>query len=220
MKSLFLLLIILIAVNFSFAQVPVKDEPRHHNVFENNFVRILDVRIKPGDTTLYHIHATPSVFIYFTNSKVGSKIINQPAASGVNIAGNINYDSLTTPRIHRVWNEDTSWFHVMDVEIVNTQPAAKHSFTKIKNAILLFDKPLVTGYKLQIKAGETFNLQKPGLNFLLVSFDEVTLSIVSNAIEQIRVMKPGHFIWIQQNENVVIKTLDSPQAGFTLLGLK
>jgi hypothetical protein len=208
------------SVNFSFAQVPVKDEPRHHNVFENNFVRILDVSIKPGDTTLYHIHATPSVFIHFTKTKVGSSIINQPASSAINIAGNINYDSLKTPRIHRVWNEDTSWFHVMDVEIVNQQPVAKHSFTNIKNAVLLFDNPLVRGYKLQISAGETFNLPKSDVRFLLISMNEVTLGIVINAKEQVRVMKPGHFIWIEPNENVVISTLNSPQAGFTLLGLK
>lgn len=220
MRALFLLLITFIVVSFSFAQVPVKDEPRHHNVFENNFVRILDVSIKPGDTTLYHTHATPSVFIYFTKTKVGSNLINQPASSKVNIPGNIDYDSLKTPRIHRVWNEDDSWFHVMDVEIVNPQPETKHSFPNIKNAEQLFDKPLVRGYKLQIKAEETFNLPKSDLNFLLISMDEVTLSVVINSKEQKRVMKPGHFIWIQPNEDVVIKTLSGQQADFTLLGLK
>ena len=220
MKPLFLLLITLLIVSFSFAQVPVKDEPRHHNVFENDFVRILDVRIRPGDTTLYHTHATPSVFIYFTNSKVGSEIINQPASSGINVAGNINYDSLKTPRTHRVWNQDTSWFHVMDIELVNPQPMAKHTFTNIKNTVLLFDEPLVNGYKLQINSRETFTVREPDLRFLLVSLDEVTLSIFINAKEQIRVMKPGHFIWIQPNENVVIRTMNNQQAYFTLLRLK
>ena len=220
MKALFLFLIIFIIVNSSLGQVSVKDEPRHHNVFENNFVRILDVRIKPGDTTLYHTHATPSVFLYFTETKVGSNIINQPVSSAINIAGNINYDSLKTPRIHRVWNEDTSWFHVMDVEIVNPQPAAKHSLSKIENAVLLFDKPFVRGYKLQISAAETFNIRKLDVRFLLVSFGEVSLSVIINAKEQVRIMKPGHFIWIEPNENVEIKTLNSTQGSFALLELK
>ena len=220
MKALFLLLITFIIVNFSLAQVSVKDEPRHHNVFENNFVRILDVRIKTGDTTMYHIHSTPSVFLYFTGTKVGSHIINQPASSAINIAGNINYDSLKTPRIHRVWNEDTSWFHVMDVEIVSLQPAAKHSSAKIKNAELLFDQPLVRGYKLQINAAEPFNIPKSDLPFLLVSYDDVTLNVIINTKEQIRIMKPGHFIWIPPNEIVEIKNLNSSHGSFALLELK
>jgi hypothetical protein len=220
MKHVFLFLIVFIILNSSFAQVSVKDEPRHHNVFENNFVRILDVSIKPGDTTLYHIHSTPSVFIHFTKTKVGSNIINQPASSNVNIIGNINYDSLKTPRIHRVWNEDTSWFHVMDVEIVNPQPAVNHSSLNIKNADLLFDKPLVRGYKLRTSAGQNFNIGKSDLGLLVVSIDEVSLSLIINAKEQIRIMKPGHFIWIQPNENVVIKTLNNQQGSFALLELK
>lgn len=220
MKPLSLVLITFVVVNFSFAQVLVKDEPRHHNVFENNYVRILDVSIKPGDTTLYHLHNTPSVFIYFTNTKVGSKLINQPASSNVNISGTITYDSLKTPRIHRVWNEDTSWFHVMDVEIVNPQPSVKHSFPKIKNAELLFDKPLVRGYKLQIGVGETFTIQKSDLRFLLISMGDVTLNVISNANRETRIMKPGHFIWVQPNENVLIKALNNIEGTFALLELK
>lgn len=220
MKPLFLFFITIIVLNFAIAQVPVKDEPRHHNIFENNYVRILDVHIKPGDTTLYHIHATPSVFISLSKTKVGSNIINQPVSSSINTIGNISYDSLKTPRVHRVWNEDNSWFHVMDVEIVNQQATVKHSTLNIKNAELLFDKPLVRGYKLQLSAGETFNIRKSDARFLLVSIGEVNLSIIINAKEQIQVMKAGHFIWIQANENVVIKTLDNTQGSFALLELK
>src|SRR6188474_2716272 len=101
------------------AQVHVRNEPRHHNVFENEFVRILDVHLSPKDTTLYHLHNTPSVFIIFTNTNVGSQLKGGPPQKGANIKGLISYDSLSAPRIHRVWNEDTSWFHVMDVELTS-----------------------------------------------------------------------------------------------------
>ena len=220
MKLLFLFFITVTALSFSIAQVPVKDEPRHHNIFENNFVRILDVNIKPGDTTLYHRHAIPSVFIFFTKTKVGSNLISQQPVSNINIPGNIIYDSLKTPRIHRVWNEDTSWFHVMDVEIVNQQETANHSLLKIKNAELLFDKPLVRGYNVKLNTGETFNISKSYKRFLLVSIGEVNLSIITNGKGQILAMKAGHFVWIQANENIVIKTLDDTHGSFALLELK
>ncbi|HEX3080985.1 MAG TPA: hypothetical protein VHQ04_11000, partial [Puia sp.] len=45
------------------SQVPVSQEPLHHKVLENNHLRLLDVHIPPGDTSMFHIHATPSVFV-------------------------------------------------------------------------------------------------------------------------------------------------------------
>ena len=64
------------------AQVPVSKEPRHHNVFENNSVRLLNVLLPAGDTTLYHIHSTPSVFIGFTKTTTGSQLIYQQPSEG------------------------------------------------------------------------------------------------------------------------------------------
>ena len=43
-----------------FAQVPVRNEPHHKVVLENDYVRLIEVHIKPHDTTLTHIHAAPS----------------------------------------------------------------------------------------------------------------------------------------------------------------
>ena len=37
--------------------VAVRDEPRHRRRFENEFVRVYDVLVPPGDTTLYHHHS-------------------------------------------------------------------------------------------------------------------------------------------------------------------
>jgi hypothetical protein len=37
--------------------VDVAQEPCHHLVFENEFVRVFNVEIPPGETTLLHCHA-------------------------------------------------------------------------------------------------------------------------------------------------------------------
>ena len=74
-KYCFLFIFIMQALLCSSQEVvPVKDEPMHHNVFENSFLRVLDVRIKPGDTSLFHKHATPSVFIVLHPVKTGSEV--------------------------------------------------------------------------------------------------------------------------------------------------
>src|SRR4051812_9314409 len=102
------------------AQVSVSKEPRHHPVFENNKVRLLNVLLPAEDTTLYHIHSTPSVFICFTKTNTGSQLIHQQPSEGTSTAGSIWFENLEAPNIktHRVWNSDTSTYHVMDIELL------------------------------------------------------------------------------------------------------
>src|ERR1700761_3462140 len=45
------------------AQIQVSQEPRHHKVLDNEWVRVLDVHVPPHDTTMMHKHSTPSVFL-------------------------------------------------------------------------------------------------------------------------------------------------------------
>lgn len=216
MKSLLFFVSTIVIVNFSVAQVSVKDEPRHHNLFENNYVRILDVHLKPGDTTSYHMHATPSVFIRFSKTKTIAKVVNQPASISVSQPGTVVYDNYAIPITHQVWNDDTSWFHVMDVEILH-KPKTEKSTANIRNAQVLFKEPLVNGYKLQLSSEMNFSIKKLNTPLLLVSIGVVKLSITIDGKEQIRVMNAGHFIWIQPNENVVIKALNNTQGSFALL---
>jgi len=57
--------------------VPVHLEPRHRLVFNRLPVRILDVQIQPGDTTLYHTHS--SAILYVT---IGVSPTNQQTLGG------------------------------------------------------------------------------------------------------------------------------------------
>src|SRR6478736_1140948 len=126
MKRIYLLSLLFISYIHCPAQVPVSKEPMHHNVFENAWVRVLDVHIPPGDTTQFHKHETPSVFIVLHPVKTGSQVIQEEQTStALRGDSSISFESFaTTPRIHRVWNEDSTEFHVMDIELLSKgQPA-------------------------------------------------------------------------------------------------
>lgn len=45
------------------AQVPVAQEPRHVPVFREGAVSILDVRLPPNDTSLYHVHDGATLYV-------------------------------------------------------------------------------------------------------------------------------------------------------------
>jgi hypothetical protein len=49
--------------------VPVHEEPRHRQVFETTGTRVLDIRIPPGDTTLFHTHSDPVLYVTMSTSR-------------------------------------------------------------------------------------------------------------------------------------------------------
>lgn len=204
----------------SSAQVQVRDEPRHHNVFENEFARILAVYLGPGDTTLYHVHNTPSVFIIFTNTNVGSQLIGKQPQKGANITGEVSYDSLNTPRTHRVWNEDTSWFHVMDVELTNTKQKKNIPALQNPSLKLLFNEQQVIGYNIELNAVSNIQLPPSTDGYLLISKSESVVEFKIDDAVQNRIMKPSHYIWIGAGKNFSIKTTDNQAANFVLLQFK
>jgi hypothetical protein len=215
----FLFAAILLFSTICYAQLPVRNEPRHHNVFENDYVRVLDVFIGPHDTTLYHLHKTPSVFIVYTSTKAGSQLWGQAPQEGINVSGEVSYDSLAVPRLHRVWNKDTSWFHVMDVEL--TAANNRSDIAEIKNPFLklLFNQKQVNGYSIELKPSNTIQLPASANGYLLISKNETEINYQSNAYKQHRVMKAGHYIWVEGGKQFSVATLEFP-ASLVLLQFK
>jgi len=62
------------------AQVPVAKDPFHKVVFENEFVRVLDLVIHGTDTTSLHIHSAASVVVFLTKAPL---VIQAPGEAPV-----------------------------------------------------------------------------------------------------------------------------------------
>jgi hypothetical protein len=220
MRKYLLLISVLCSTILISAQLQVRNEPRHHNVFENKFARILDVYLAPGDTTLYHLHNTPSVFIIFSNTNVGSQLIGKESQKGANITGEVSYDNLIAPRNHRVWNEDTSWFHVMDIELTSTKQ--KKNIAALQNPALklLFNEQPINGYSIELKPASNLQLPASANGYLLISKSETVIEFKINDVIQDRIMKPSHYIWIEAGKNFSVKTMANQPANFVLLQFK
>jgi quercetin dioxygenase-like cupin family protein len=202
------------------AQPAVRNEPGHHNVFENEYIRILDVFLPPHDTTQYHIHNTPSVLITFTKNATGSQLTGRQPVKDISVAGYTWYDSLVTPRIHRVWNEDSVWFHVMDIELTGSKPRSNEPLLRLPSLQLLFNEPLANGYRLQLQSGNNIQFPVSTTGYLLLSPGETAVDYRVNESVQHRLMKSGHYIWIEPGKLSSITAMDNTTAAFLLLQLK
>src|SRR6188508_2528866 len=220
MRKNFLLISALCSTILVSAQVQVRNEPRHHNVFENELSRILDVYLAPGDTTLYHLHNTPSVFIMFTNTNVGSQLIGKQSQKGANITGEVSYDNLNTPRTHRVWNEDTSWFHVMDIELTSTKQKKNIAVLQNPALKLLFNEQQVNGYNIELKSAGNLQLPASENGYLLIAKSESVIEFKIDDVVQDRIMKPSHYIWIEGSKKVSMKVITDQIENFVLLQFK
>lgn len=120
-KITWVLIIILCFGSLLSAQVPVSEEPLHRPVLQNKYIRLLDVWMDPGDTSLYHIHAIPSLFLQLSNTTVGSQIKGQEWVKEKFVTGKAWYRSFFEDTlVHRVSNWGTTPLHVTDIEILSS----------------------------------------------------------------------------------------------------
>jgi hypothetical protein len=199
------------------AQIPVSQEPRHHNVFENAWVRVLDVRIPPGDTSLMHKHETPSVFMVLSKTKTGSQVLVEPAK--INLTqGNIWYESFSTgPRIHRVWNSDTSEFHVIDMELLDKTPKSIDPPLNGKSYSLLFDEKQVRGYRLTLNGGEAVMIPARVAPILVVSLSKTSGTLSVNDTQFLQI---GSFHFEDAGQKISIANNGTAKQELALYELK
>jgi len=202
--------------------VPVVDEPRHKLVFSNDYIRLLDVWIKPGDTTLYHRHATASAIVFLTKTATGSQPLGGNPSGGQAVPGNSFFAPYQEkPIIHRVWNQDTVVYHVMDIELLKPGPENAPPALSGENVRLNFDQKMVRSYTLDLAKGKSFEVPSSSSAHLLIRIsgdpDNSDTKLNSSAPGD---TKAGSFQWFPAGKPFRLNNNHSTTQEFVLLELK
>jgi hypothetical protein len=100
------------------AQMPIEKEPHHKIVLENQQVRVIDLVVPAGDTTLLHTHNAASVVIFLSNSGLAIQNPRQaPVITQVKLGEVVFRDYDVKPVAHTVWSADGSMFRCLVVEV-------------------------------------------------------------------------------------------------------
>src|SRR5256885_450988 len=67
--------------------VPVEQEPQHHPVFANDFVRVIDARLPPGYKSLSHTHLQDNVAITISPGRDDAQSIARIGRAGFSKGG-------------------------------------------------------------------------------------------------------------------------------------
>ena len=217
-KTKLLLAILFMHTAVLTAQVQASKEQRHKNVLENKYIRLLDVWMQPGDTSMLHIHSTPSLFLHFTNTAVCVQIKDQAWTKNKNTAGNASYTSFVNDTlVHRVSNCDTVPFHVTDIEMLSsykpTTPLKPLPFT------VLFDNEKATAYRL---SGTSFNNQlitgRGPMIAELVAGDEVICYNTQH--KKSTTIKTGKFLYLEPGSSFYFSANENEKNNLVLFEIK
>ncbi len=203
--------------NVASAQVPVRQEPHHKVFLENEYVRLIDVHIQPHDTTLVHIHAAPSVIVFLTKSKIGTQIVGDSAVVSNVMPAQTSYAAYDKkPITHRVWNRGDSTFHVMDIEMVKTEPAADScAILSETGAIMRIQQKLVRVYNIDFNSSTKFKVEKSTCAYLLINVSGNMSAYSGNVVYGVQ---PGKFVFFSPQKSFEINGSKSSQG--VLLQLK
>jgi hypothetical protein len=116
--------------------VPVYREPRHRQVYQSGTTRVLDVQVHPGDTSLFHTHSEPILYVNFGNTQLRTQTYGQdwpapaqgrgatpsrpaaPSGPAVRVMSTTSY--VDKPVTHRIQNVGTGFFHL--IAVLNETP--------------------------------------------------------------------------------------------------
>lgn len=125
MKRLFLVLAVLLSPPLP-AQAPeapkavaIKDEPHHHLVFENEYVRVFRVHVPAHDATLLHQHDVPYLYVSLGPADVINAVQGRPEVRLVMADGQVGYS--TGHFAHVARTDAGSTFDNVTIELLKPQ---------------------------------------------------------------------------------------------------
>ncbi len=216
-----IILLILCSVLHAHAQkeIQVREEPRHKNAFENAYLRILDVYIRPSDTTLYHKHSTPSVIVVFTNTRLSTEVYGEQPVFGHTVPGSITYVAFEeNPVFHRVINNDTSLFHVMDIELLGNAATSAAEVFREPDILPAWQQHRVNAYTLYADPGQLVHKTPSKTPQLLICVTGSGSLLVGNATNPVSMIN-GSFAWIERGAGFQVTGQSSPGSGYVLLDI-
>jgi len=102
------------------ATLAVEDEPHHHLVYENQYVRMLEVRLAPGEVTEFHTHSHDNLAVRLSDAMVTRQDEGKEWVPIEKVVpGQVSLTrGAESPYTHRVKNAGSTAFRVIDVELL------------------------------------------------------------------------------------------------------
>ena len=160
------------------APVEIKGEAHHHPKFENEFVRVWDVTVPAGDTTLWHIHRNDNVVVVLGEARLRIETLGAAPGESLWKFGEVRFGKATY--VHRAMNVGVTPFHNFTIELLKA-PAGPPAPSIPKEPIArepVLENERVRVFEVTLEPGQSTSMHThvlPGLAIALTAGEvEVT----------------------------------------------
>ena len=187
--------------------VPIEKEPMHRLRFENEFVRLFDVLIPAGKTSLLHTHIYDGVGVRVSNADMIEEFAGGEKKPFVAKWGEATFGSGPSFS-HKVANKGTTDFRNIYIELLPQKETGKLGVLPVLSDghEVVIDNPRVRVNRLVLKPGESSRLHTHARNGLGIIVYDAKIEIVSQgASPRPLEVKAGDFVWQTAGTTHVIK---------------
>ena len=152
--------------------VEINGEPRHHQTFENEFVRVWDVTVPSGDATLWHAHRNDNVVVTLGGANLRIETAGAPLAEVEWKFGDVKFGKATY--VHRAMNVGTTPFHNFTIEILKSPLGSQElsGLTKPITRTPVLENERVRVYRVSLEPGQSTSMHThllPGLGVAITA---------------------------------------------------
>jgi hypothetical protein len=115
--------------------VPIPQEPHHHLVLENDYVRVFRVSVPAHESTLLHQHDVPYLYVALGPADVINAVQGKPEAHLVMADGQLGYSPGHFAHIAR--NESDLPFNNVTIELLKPQGEPRNQCDKVVDGPVL-----------------------------------------------------------------------------------
>ena len=178
------------------APVPVAKEPRHHLKFENQYVRVFDVQVPPGDATLFHVHSNDYLFVSIGDATLKAEVMGAQPGDLIVKDGECRYSK--APITHRVTNVGQKLFRNITIEVLKSPGiSASAQSNEVAGHSMVLDNERVHVERLVIEPGKSIPMHSHSRSGLGVTVSAAEIQFESPGQKPRTVIfKPGGFQWL------------------------
>jgi hypothetical protein len=137
--------------------INVEQEPRHHLVFANEFVRVIDLRMPPGWRSLKHSHVLDNVAVMIDSGRTDPESLAR--------VGRVTFQKASYS--HVAGNTAPGEAHFLDIEIL-TSGAKANETRELAAHTLELENDKVRAYRVTLAPGQSMVGHSHGHGWLTV----------------------------------------------------
>jgi quercetin dioxygenase-like cupin family protein len=178
--------------------VPIEKEPWHQLKFENRYVRLFDVSIPPGATTLPHIHVNDAVGVRLTDATLVDDAVGEKPSEVSVARGSVSFSYRPTPLTHKVTNTGTTPYRNLLLEVLPSTKSSPDtaSLADVPGHTLVMENDRVRVVRLVLAPGESTKVHSHALRGIGIALTkgELSIEVPGKDLKTIQ-LSPGDYQW-------------------------